>query len=485
MPRVRGVDTAAGAGLGALGGLGIYGLRNMLREDDPDTEEDDPSLLNHLLGGAGIGAIGGNFAGDRLRRHISNTVTPVEYGGRSPVQEMMPRSVSDLYKTMILDQPRGLPNPDAQVGTAAIMGPKTQEHYMSGADPTAAQALAGGRGWKSFQVSPFVLDARRELFRRGMGLPIRGEETGDTIFRSIGDREYKPTATSGGLPGTYEHVEYNPKALLKRHEIEKQMPSARGANKDWTGMDMARERDRIARTAPYLLADPVLKQRADKTLEQITASAKDIKGWEARKKHISKQVAALKHTDDRLWDAVRSKQFSQRDPNPSQTMHARHGTDAVGPDRLVTHDLWDFGLTPVEDKMVSQYMSEMMQNPKSMQEPLLPYLEETQPEQMAIRNSSDPRLKQTSQLDLFAKYNEPSVTKMDHLKNMLMRKVLNELVMHRGGVAFRQKWRLPENSAFHQWRTGGAVPVFEGQEQFPADTLHFPPRNPIQDPLTR
>ena len=121
MPKVRGFDSAVGAGLGALGGLGVAGVRDWFSDDE---EKDNARYWTHGLGGAALGFGAGNLVGDRARRYIANNVTPYGYeglhtgdkdtasltkelgiGGTNQTDFLKPRSWAHFYRTAIQDRP--------------------------------------------------------------------------------------------------------------------------------------------------------------------------------------------------------------------------------------------------------------------------------------------------------------------------------------------------------------------------------------------
>jgi len=176
LPRVRLLDTLAGAGLGAGAGGLTWGAKEML---DPDKEdEDDPRLLPHLLAGAGAGAVGGNIVGDRFRRYMSNAMYPVSYKSNRALTSIKP-TWDKIWKRGILDKPT------------------TYAEFQK-------QLPDVKRGKELVQM-------RQELLRRGMGLPVSGEPW----FRSTGKRQFTPTVRSGGEHGRFEHVEFNPSRIAR------------------------------------------------------------------------------------------------------------------------------------------------------------------------------------------------------------------------------------------------------------------------------
>lgn len=162
-PRIRGLDSVVGTGLGAAAGLGVAGIRDYMGDNE---EEDDKRYLTHALGGAAGGFAAGNLVGDRARRYMTNKLPMYGYDSGSAAQQLLPTSWQDFYDSAIADK----------------------------------------RHIKSKNPAPHI---RRELTRRSMDLPpsSQGEQP---YLQSTGRKDYQPTATSGGLPGTFEHAEFSP-----------------------------------------------------------------------------------------------------------------------------------------------------------------------------------------------------------------------------------------------------------------------------------
>ena len=155
LPRIRLPDSVIGAGLGAGLGAGAYGLRRLT-----GAEEEDVSLPAHMLTGGLLGFGAGNLVGDRARRYVANNLFPAGYGNVDQAEMLRPKSLKHVFDTAFRDLP--------------------SRHV---------QEAAGEPFWRDAGLTPFVLDARRELLRRGMGLPIR---RGEGIFASLGKRDYTP-----------------------------------------------------------------------------------------------------------------------------------------------------------------------------------------------------------------------------------------------------------------------------------------------------
>lgn len=160
LPRIRPLDTAIGAGLGA--GAGALSAHFA----DPDEEGRKP-WLSRMLGGAALGAGTANLVGDRARRYLTNKLPLFGYDAEKATTALKPKSWDDFYQAAIADK----------------------------------------RQWKrGYQPEHEI---RRELLRRGMDLPPTsfGEQP---YLESVGAKPYTPTETSGGLPGTFEHVQFSP-----------------------------------------------------------------------------------------------------------------------------------------------------------------------------------------------------------------------------------------------------------------------------------
>ncbi len=92
---------------------------------------------------------------------------------------LKPKSLQQVWDTGVLDKP----------------------------NPHVHDMLSGDIG-TSYRMTDFDIAARQELLRRHMGLPVRPE---GEIFRDVGQRDFHPSATSGGVPGRFDTVELDPK----------------------------------------------------------------------------------------------------------------------------------------------------------------------------------------------------------------------------------------------------------------------------------
>lgn len=165
MPRIRPLDTAIGAGLGA----GAGALSAAFADKD---EEGNKPWLSRTLGGAALGAGAANLVGDRARRYITNKVPMYGYDADESANALMPKSWNDFYQAAIADK----------------------RNFKPGTAP-----------------EPRI---RHELLRRGMDLPPTAPG-GTPYLASQGKKPYQPTETSGGLPGTFEHVQFSPEGYAK------------------------------------------------------------------------------------------------------------------------------------------------------------------------------------------------------------------------------------------------------------------------------
>lgn len=142
LPGIHPVDIGAGA----LGGAALGGLYDVVRGNSGRESNKNRwrQTLRRVLTGALVGGAGANLAGDRVRRHISNTLVPFGYGGTAggdKLKSVTPTSLQDLYHTAILDEP--------------------------GYKEDAVKNLHGPNG--EYRLLP-ELAARRELMRRSFGV---------------------------------------------------------------------------------------------------------------------------------------------------------------------------------------------------------------------------------------------------------------------------------------------------------------------------
>jgi len=180
LPRIRPLDSIAGAVTGA--GLGYASATG------DDTEEGKRKRIKRMLLGALVGAAGGNVVGDRARRYVANMLVPAGYSGLGDsgdghLRQLVPDSPSQFIDAAIKDKPH----------------PKFSRPLQMASETTG----------KTFSLPPEHLQARQELMRRAMGLPIADPD--NAYFRPTGRSRYVPTETSGGVAGTYDTVGVNPR----------------------------------------------------------------------------------------------------------------------------------------------------------------------------------------------------------------------------------------------------------------------------------
>jgi hypothetical protein len=100
LPRIRGLDSAVGGAVGALGGLGVEATRRAFGKKTKNSLMD--YLRSAAVGGvAGAGA--GNLIGDRARRYVSNTLIPMSYSSHDPMKDPVQTSVSPLQRLLPAD----------------------------------------------------------------------------------------------------------------------------------------------------------------------------------------------------------------------------------------------------------------------------------------------------------------------------------------------------------------------------------------------
>lgn len=133
------------AAAGGLAGAGAAGLYNWL-SDDPEEENEMGRKGRNLVIGALAGAGGANLVGDRARRYISNVVHPAGYSADKVMSGIKDNGWRGAWKGGVLDQP-----------------------------------LWGDKG----NSTDYIMDMRRELFRRGLG--VHGESAGDFFQTSRGN----------------------------------------------------------------------------------------------------------------------------------------------------------------------------------------------------------------------------------------------------------------------------------------------------------
>ena len=310
-PAIRPLDTAVGAGLGAAGGAATYGARRLLGGDDSDKEPEKRrmGLLGHAAVGAGLGAVGGNVVGDRTRRYVSNRMIPFGYGAFDNAKQMLPKSFTDFYESAISDKPKAF-------------------------TPEVHKELR-----KEMHNSDWDIEARRELLRRSMGLPLNSGAA-EPIFRDAGKTQFEPTKYSGGLSGEFPALEFNPKRWAAQHKSETDAVA---------GLAAARSHEAVMRRWPSQLpAASAAVAAAAKVpgavpgLDQpiTNAMAKLRRGYDTRYKKIDGPVPSSAYA-------------------PFDDILARHGTDFDHQHGVArVSDLWDFGLTPGETKQLPGYLKD-------------------------------------------------------------------------------------------------------------------------------
>lgn len=311
LPRVRLPDTVAGGLLGAGLGAGVYGVRRWMTDKD----KEQPSLLQHIGIGAGLGAVGGNVVGDRARRYLVNNTDPTGHKPRD-MGSLAPKSLSQFFRTAIQDMP---------------------EPHANGAATTE-------------QPAELSTALRHELFRRSLGLPVA--EGSQAYFRPVGDRPYVPTETSGGVAGVSPTVEFNP---ARWAEIE---------------------------------ASPMGQD----------------------------SLAALQTTYKKPAREERLAAFKE--------VLGRHGYARGENGKYNVHDLWDFALTPQEHGLLSDYIRRRFTAPTSLDVP--------------VANAADyDKQGWRSPVDVYWSKSRPP-SQREHFRILAQRKLLNDVLLHRGGVALDQ-----------------------------------------------
>lgn len=96
LPGLHPVDTA----VGTLGGAALGGLYDIVRGNSTRLPENKRwrNTARRVLAGALLGGAGANFVGDRVRRHISNTLMPFGYEPENLKQVRV--SLADLKKAL-------------------------------------------------------------------------------------------------------------------------------------------------------------------------------------------------------------------------------------------------------------------------------------------------------------------------------------------------------------------------------------------------
>jgi hypothetical protein len=195
LPRIRVPDTAVGAGVGALGGLGY----DLIRGGDPKARW--RQRIGRILTGAGAGALAGNVIGDRTRRYISNSFVPFSYEN-NPAQALKPRSLSHIWNAAILDKP--------QYQQANEEGLK---RLQAQGKPVVSALTSKDYDYRKDTLENYMLPARREIFRRQLGVhtenpltDIWKEGPNDQLFlnpknpKSLATAQRFMGSMAGGIP---------------------------------------------------------------------------------------------------------------------------------------------------------------------------------------------------------------------------------------------------------------------------------------------
>lgn len=169
LPQIRLPDSLIGGGVGALGGALYHGLSD---DGEISEQENNKHKWRRILGGAGVGALGGNIIGDRSRRYISNKLYPLGYASGVPGTSLKPDSLKQVWDAAILDKPQ---QPEVQ----SYLAEKFQPAGTASDDAVLKQF--GGK-------SRAELAARRELMRHGMG--IHNEDISKDIWAKQQDGSF-------------------------------------------------------------------------------------------------------------------------------------------------------------------------------------------------------------------------------------------------------------------------------------------------------
>lgn len=376
LPRIRLADSAIGAGLGAGAGALTYAMRD---------KEEEPSLAGHVLAGGLLGVGAGNLAGDRARRYLANNISPAGYDASATAKSLMPKSLSHLWRTAVQDLPA--------------------EHLQGQAGPHPAQ-------------TPLVMDARRELFRRDMGLPVR---PANALWRSLGQQSFEPQKAvpsthsgwnqqsgSGGRPGTYETVDFAPQGALAESF------STPGGSSD----------------AGISAMQQALKLR-----------------------YLAEQSSPR----DRQWSAA------SRVGDPLAPLLGTHGETFDG-SKANVKDLWDFALSDDENDQLKTYAKWMLTDRDKLKQPApdYPAKSNTFSQRWDKVHGSGPEFSQGSVhnpvMDRTEQTSVPSA--WQHFKTLLQRKVLNNLLLYNGGVAVNQSFDVNRD---HQVPTWNKMSYKQGQ----------------------
>lgn len=441
MPKIRPLDSAIGIGAGALGGLGVAAMRDAMSDDE---ETDNKRYWTHGLAGAGLGFGAANLVGDRARRYISNNVTPFGYSGRY---------VGDK-DTAALSKELGVPGTEQ----TDFLRPRSWAHFYRTAiqDRPAEATMKFMTDDRGAGLTPFNAMARQELLRRHMGLPIRSE---DAIFRSTGNRWFQPRVShtgdvvSGGIPGNYEHVEFNPKAW------DKFRSAATGTASGSTKADPKAFVQAVMSGTPIVDAITQHGGKYNRGVGGFNAALKDTGDHFTTPKEIpnTQEQTFYPQVEKTRWrgypwnryqetyyepasEPVTKKVTTGMKPNPAYSkldedpfsgLFARHGTQLdpqTNTARVFDH--WDFGLQPLENELLKEYMQSAMTGGSGMDE-TIPY---------QVRKDWD---KQQIADWFGAGSKDPDPTKRDHMMALLKRVILND-VLGQGGVVFDQEFNFDD-----------------------------------------
>lgn len=167
LPGFHAKDVLLGSALGGGAGL-IYDLA--AKHDEK--EKRLPKALKRILGGAAIGGVGANLLGDRLRRYISNTLIPGDYGVSNKARQLLPTSFKKFVDAAVLDKPS-----------------------FDEKDLADVQNVFHGNK----QLADDALNARRELIRIGFG-----------VHSNKPNSDYWQKNKAVGTPDYYSLNEQNP-----------------------------------------------------------------------------------------------------------------------------------------------------------------------------------------------------------------------------------------------------------------------------------
>ena len=123
----------------------------------------------------------------------------------------------------------------------------------------------------------------------------------------------------------------------------------------------------------------------------------------------------------------------------------RHGTTADVPNETMrTSDLWDFGLTPSEDKQLGQYIKQVFTDRSQLSQPITEYATKSDPwigewDQITGLGDTVPGVDirtPNPHNQAMSDYTVP--TGYQHLSSLAQRKLLNDWLLNDGGVVFDQ-----------------------------------------------